>query len=75
VLKVTARDLSQAAVSMFRRLATESRRLNASILRESAAGLPEKLNLFDDGRLKRAAVLLFHPDPEQFITGAFVRIG
>jgi len=25
--------------------------------------------------MKRAAALLFHPDPEQFVTGAFIKIG
>ena len=34
-----------------------------------------QLNLLDGGHLKRAAVLLFHADPERFITGAFVKIG
>jgi ATP-dependent DNA helicase RecG len=73
--RVTPRELSKAAIAGFRKLAKESRRLDASALRESAAGLLEKLNLFDGERLKRAAVLLFHPDPERFITGAFVKIG
>jgi ATP-dependent DNA helicase RecG len=49
--------------------------LDASVLRESGAGLLDKLNLLDGGHLKRAAVLLFHPDPERFITGAYVKIG
>lgn len=26
------------------------------------------------GQLKRAAVLMFHPDPEEYVTGAFVKI-
>lgn len=29
----------------------------------------------DGTHLKRAALLAFHPDPERFITGAFVKIG
>ncbi len=75
VLPVTARDLSPPAIALFRRLAKESGRLDASVRRESAAGLLAKLNLLDGGHLKRAAVLLFHPDPERFITGAFIKIG
>ena len=75
VLRVTARDLSRTAISTFRKLARESRRLDASALRESTAGLLDKLKLLDGGHLKRAAVLLFHPDPERFITGAFAKIG
>jgi ATP-dependent DNA helicase RecG len=72
---VTVRSLSAAAIAGFRQQARVSRRLDASVLREPAAGLLEKLNLFDGGHLKRAAVLLFHPDPERFVTGAFVKIG
>ncbi|MBM3883574.1 MAG: ArsR family transcriptional regulator [Verrucomicrobia bacterium] len=75
VPRVSARDLSRTAIAAFRRQARASRRLDASVLRESVAGLLDKLNLLDGGQLKRAAVLLFHPDPERFITGAFVKIG
>lgn len=75
VARVSLRDLSKTAISGFRKMARESRRLDASALAESASGLLDKLNLFDDGHLKRAAVLLFHPDPERFITGAYVKIG
>ena len=75
VPRVSPRDLSKTAITGFRKLAKESRRLDASVLRESGAGLLDKLNLLDGGHLKRAAVLLFHPDPERFITGAYVKIG
>ena len=43
--------------------------------RESDAGLLDKLELVERRYLKRAAVLLFHADPERFVTGAFVKIG
>ncbi|MDR2757488.1 MAG: hypothetical protein LBC20_17485 [Planctomycetaceae bacterium] len=33
------------------------------------------LNLLDSGHLKRAALLLFHPNPEKFVTGAYIKIG
>lgn len=42
---------------------------------EDDAGLIEKLRLTESRYLKRAAVLLFHPDPERFFTGAAVKIG
>jgi len=45
------------------------------VLRERPPGLIEKLHLLDGKYLKRAAVLLFHPDPELFIAGAFVKVG
>lgn len=35
----------------------------------------DSLNLIDNGRLKRAAILLFHHNPEKWIPGAYVKIG
>jgi ATP-dependent DNA helicase RecG len=75
VPQVAVRDLSKAAIDRFRKLARQSERLDSAILRESGQALIEKLRLRDAGYLKRAAVLLFHPDPERFVTGAFVKIG
>lgn len=72
---VTIRDLSTTAISGFRKLARQSRRLDANVRGESVAALIEKLNLLEGTYLKRAAVLLFHPDPERYITGAFVKVG
>lgn len=72
---VRARDLSRAAVEAFRKRARAGQRLEAGILRESASRLMEKLHLLDGPYLKRAAVLLFHADPERFVTGAFVKLG
>ena len=41
--------------------------------------MPEKfldnLKLTENGYLKRAALLLFHPDTERFVTGVFIKIG
>jgi len=68
-------DLSRVAVDLFRQKARESKRLEPAILREPISGLIEKLHLHDGNYLKRAAVLLFHHDPEQVVTGAFVKIG
>ena len=45
------------------------------ILQETDADLIDKLHLMEGRYLTRAAVLLFHPDPERFVTGAFVKIG
>jgi ATP-dependent DNA helicase RecG len=75
VPQVAARDLSRAAIALFRTLARGSRRLDGSATGESAAGLLDKLNLRDGVHLKRAAVLLFHSNPERFFTGAFIKIG
>jgi len=39
------------------------------------AALLERLRLFDGTHLKRASALLFHPDPEAFIGGAWIKLG
>lgn len=72
---VAIKDLSKSAIDAFRKYARESQRLDSAILRESLPGLIDKLHLLDGQYLKRATVLLFHPDPERFVTGAFVKIG
>lgn len=37
--------------------------------------LLDSLNLLENGQLKRAAILLFHHNPEKWIPGAYVKIG
>ena len=73
--RVNVRDLAGSAITGFRKRARSSRRLDAVALREAAPRLLDRLHLLEGRHLKRAAVLLFHPDPERFITGAFVKIG
>jgi ATP-dependent DNA helicase RecG len=72
---VSLADLDARALARFRQLATRSQRLSMETLQEPDATLIDKLHLKEANYLKRAAVLLFHPDPEQFVTGAFVKIG
>jgi len=68
-------DLLPGAFTHFRELAARSGRMDPRALEESDEGLVEKLNLVEGGYLKRAAVLLFHGDPQVFVTGAFAKIG
>ena len=68
-------DLSTSAIRQFRELARTSGRLDPADLRSSKAALVAKLQLTEGTYLKRAAVLLFHDDPEKYVTGAFVKIG
>lgn len=75
VPKVSVKELSKDAFAIFRRKATQSKRLTLDILKEPNSLLLEKLKLTEGLYLKRAAVLLFHPDPEIFVTGAFVKLG
>ena len=72
---VSASDLSPAAFTRFRALAERSGRLDETALAEPDAALLTRLRLTEGAYLKRAAVLLFHPDPLQHVGGAFVKIG
>lgn len=72
---VSVKDLSTAAFKYFREKAIRSKRLDSTVLEEEDAILINKLHLKENDYLKRAAILLFHPDPEQFFTGAYIKIG
>jgi ATP-dependent DNA helicase RecG len=72
---VEVEDLDPAALAKFRERATRSKRLGSDALNEEDQGLMEKLRLTEGSYLKRAAVLLFHPDPERYVTGAAIKIG
>ncbi len=72
---VTVTDLDKSSIDRFRKRAVRSKRLGPEVSEEHDAALIERLRLVEGGMLKRAAVLLFHPDPERFITGAFIKIG
>ena len=72
---VSIKKLSAEALQIFRDRSAESRRMPAADLSLTDKPLLEKLKLTADGEVKRAAILLFYPDPEQFVTGAFVKIG
>ncbi len=72
---VFVKDLNDRAFEYFRKKAAKSNRLTSEVLEEKNDILIEKLHLTDNQYLKRAAVLLFHPDPEKYVTGAYVKIG
>jgi ATP-dependent DNA helicase RecG len=73
--RVGVADLSAAALARFRVLANRSGRVAAEWLDEPDGILLERLRLLDGAYLKRAAALLFHPDPEAFIGGAWIKVG
>jgi ATP-dependent DNA helicase RecG len=68
---VTTTDLSAEAFDLFRQRAAKSRRVDEQVLQDDNEALLDNLSLVDGNYLKRAAVLLFHPTPERFITGAY----
>lgn len=71
-----SKDLSVTAFNLFKEKASETQRFEENILKDVPADLLEKLNLLSpDRNLKKAAVLLFHPRPDKFYTGATTKIG
>ncbi|MCB0476753.1 MAG: putative DNA binding domain-containing protein [Crocinitomicaceae bacterium] len=75
VPNVSVDELKDDTIEFFKRKAAKSNRLSEEDLDGDKKEIIESLNLFDSEMLKRAAVLLFHPDPEKFVTGAFIKIG
>jgi ATP-dependent DNA helicase RecG len=75
VPRVGVPDLDLVAFRDFRRKAISSDRLTAADLEISDAELVDSLRLAEGGHLRRAAILLFHEDPERWVTGAYVKIG
>ena len=72
---VSVDALDGPSLTRFRHLALRSGRLSEEVLAEPAAVLLERLRLLAGDYVKRAAVLLFHPDPEAYVGGAWVKIG
>ena len=72
---LNTKDLDNATFDLFRKYAKRSGRMDEADLMDDNNGLLDKLRLMEGKYLKRAAALLFHPDPEQFVTGAFIKIG
>lgn len=72
---VSVSDLQSTAFDYFRKQVIKSNRVEPSVLNESNEALLTHLNLIENGLLKRAGFLLFHPVPDRLITGAYVKIG
>lgn len=77
VPNVTADDLKNDTFDFFRKKATKSKRLEQEDLDGTNQELLESLQLYleDEKMIKRAAILLFHPKPEKYVTGAYIKIG
>ncbi|HOG19603.1 MAG TPA: ATP-binding protein [Salinivirgaceae bacterium] len=75
VPKVTVGDLKQDTFDFFKMRGIKSKRLDQNHLTDNNEHLIENLKLIENGYLKRAAILLFHHDPELFVTGAYIKIG
>ena len=72
---VSVKDLKQETLDFFLKKGVKNNRINEEALSESNEFLLENLDLTENGALKRATILLFHPKPEKFVSGAFIKIG
>lgn len=72
---VTVDDLDKDSFDIFRREALRSKRMTKSDLKMSNEELMDSLGLVTETGLKRAAILLFHRNPEKWFTGCYTKIG
>lgn len=72
---ISVDDLSKTALEEFRKKAVKSGRMSDAEVDIDDETLLRNLKLFDGQFLTRAAVLLFHPEPEHYATGAYIKIG
>ena len=68
-------DLDKESFDIFRREAMRSGRMSKEDLDMTNEELLDNLGLIVNGKLKRAAVMLFCRKPERLITGSYVKIG
>ena len=72
---VKAEDLDRDSIKLFKRMALDHNRLDRESLEVSDEVLMRNLRLYENEYLTKAAVMCFHPDPEQFVTCAYIKIG
>lgn len=72
---ITVEDLDTGALNLFKKKAIESRRLDKKATDVSVQNLLQNLRCTEGNSLTRAAMMCFHPDPEQWVTGAYIKIG
>jgi len=75
VPNVSVAYFKQQTFDFFRKRAYKSQRIDEDILSDTNEYLIENLQLKTNKFLKRAAILLFHPNPEKYVTGAYIKIG
>jgi ATP-dependent DNA helicase RecG len=71
----TVSDFDPSAFRIFRERALASGHLRKADMALSDEEFIESLLLTEGGKLTRAAVLLFHPTPEKYASGAYVKVG
>ncbi len=72
---VSITELKKETFDFFKEKGIKSNRIDESSKNDNPIQVLENLKLVEQNNLKRSALLLFHPDPEKFITGAYIKIG
>ena len=67
-------DLDNDSFRMFKNYALEHERMDEESLAVSNETLLRNLRMYENQYLTRAAVMCFHPDPEKWVTGAYIKI-
>lgn len=75
VPNVSVNDLKKDTFDFFRKRAVKAQRIEEDVLTDSNELLIDNLQLIETKYLKRAAILLFHANPDKFVTGAYIKIG
>ena len=68
-------DLSTNTLERFKVLASKNERVDDEVLEDTYDAILDNLLLREGAYLKRAGILLFHPNPEKYVTGCSVKIG
>jgi len=75
VPNVSVKGLDNHTFDFFRKRALKSKRIEEDALTDNNEQLIDNLQLKENEYLKRASILLFHPKPEKFVSGAYIKIG
>lgn len=75
ITNISVDDLDKESFDIFRQEALRSGRMTKEDLDISNKELLEKLDLMEDGKLKRAGALCFYRRAEKVISGCYVKIG
>lgn len=75
VPNVTVEDLKADTFTFFKEKGIKSGRIDEASRNDTPLQVLENLKLVDKNLLNKAAVMLFHPDPEKFVSGAYIKIG
>lgn len=75
VPNVKVEDLKADTFTFFKEKGIKSGRIDEASRNDTPLQVLKNLKLVDKNLLNRAAIMLFHPDPEKFVPGAYIKIG